>query len=103
MTISADGVKSLKDLAAVLFPFSSFGGSRQVPTDVPGNINTEGVRMARAQALLAYVSCRFQDEQEKEKASTTITVWLDNERSGQVRTVLHEAHASLLKQGEKAP
>lgn len=102
MTISADGVKSLKDLAAV-FLISSFGGSRQVPTDMPEKINTEGVRMARAQALLAYLSCRLQDEQEKEKASTTITVWLDNERSGQVRAVLHEAHASLMKQGEKTP
>ncbi len=73
------------------------------PTYLPENSNTEDVRMARAQALLAYASSRLGDEQEKEKALTAVAGWLNNERSGQVRDVLHEAHASFLKQGENGP
>lgn len=106
--ISADAgrVKSIKDLAALLLPFSPDDGQRRLPPYLPENSNTEAVRMARAQALVAYASCPIQDVQdvqEIEKASMAVTVWLGNERSGPVRNVLHEAHASLSKQREDRP
>lgn len=102
MTISADAreVKSITDLAALLLPFSPHHGQRRLPPHLPENSSTEAVRMARAQALLAYASCPFQDVHELEKASVAVTAWLDNERSGPVCNVLHEAHASLSKQRE---
>ena len=105
MTISADpkGVKSVKDLAALLLPFSLNDDQRHLPSYLRETSNTEPVRMARAQALLAYASCRFQDVQEKGKASMAVTVWLNNERSGPIRDVLHEAHAFLSKQQEYGP
>ncbi|KAF7513744.1 hypothetical protein GJ744_007795 [Endocarpon pusillum] len=105
MTITADArrVKSIKDLAALLLPVSPNDGQRRLPRYLPENSSTEAVRMARAQALLAYASCPFPDVQEKERTSMAVAAWLDNERSGPVRDVLHKAHASLSKQKEDRP
>lgn len=96
---SAESMEFVRGMAALLLPVSANEKGRFLP--LPENSNTEAVRTARARAVFTYASCGLQDAQEKETASMAVTTWLNSERSGPVRDILHEAHAFLLKQGER--
>jgi hypothetical protein len=95
---SAEGVEFAKGIAALLLPVSPSESGRVSPS--PDKSETEAVRMQRARALLTLASCGVQDVQEKEKATTAVNMWLSGERSGPVREILREAHASLVNQGK---
>jgi hypothetical protein len=89
-------------VAALLLPNSpseNDQSNRYFP--IPENCNTEAVRVARARAVVAYLSC-VRDAQAKARALTAVKLWLKSERSGQVRDLLHEASAGILSQEDKA-
>ena len=80
------------DIAALLLPKSPSATDRHIP--IPENRNTETMRMARARALVACLPW-IEDAQEKARASEAVKLWLENERSGHVRDILHEASAGI--------
>lgn len=100
MAISGEERESVKGIAtSLVLPISPLEAGRYVP--LPEKSDTEAVRIARAQALLAYATFGFQhNPQEVEKASMAVKLWLNNERSSPVRDILHEANTFLLKQGK---
>lgn len=98
IAISDEGMEFVKGMAALLLPSSSSDDCRFLP--LPEKVDTEAIRIQRARALLTCLTCGFQDNAEKAKAVTVVKLWLNNERSGPVRDILHEAQAYLLTQGE---
>ena len=97
LAISDEGTGFVKELVGLLLPVSPSEGGQFLP--VPEDSDTEAVRIARAGALLTYASHGFQDTRGREEASRAVSVWLDKERSRPVQAILHETHASFLKQG----
>jgi hypothetical protein len=101
MAISAERIEFGRGIAALLLQEVSPGPIRDSP--IPGKNETESVRTHRAQAMLAYASSHLHDQNDREKATMEVNLWLNGERSGPVREILHEALASLSKQGKLGP
>jgi hypothetical protein len=95
--VSKEGMELVKGIAALWLPLSANQAGQMVPQS--DKSDTEAVRLARARALLAYASCGVQDAEERKQASLAMKLWLDSERSGPIRDILHETHASLVGAG----